>query len=193
MRILLVDNNTVHKEALKKSLSGHKVQTQFYHPGLKINDSDFDLVILSGGGGEGNEIDDIGPTGDLWYKDEMSYVKLAKKPIIGICMGFEVICRAYGEKVEEMSDTVQGFKQLNTAGRVKSLRKSKIKQYEAHKWRVKAVREDVFDVMAFSDTGVEMISYKNKDRPKIIATQFHPEIPGGSISLKQLVNNLATA
>ena len=190
MRILLIDNNTVHKQALKKSLVGHEVETLFYHPGLKINDADRDLVILSGGGGEGNEINDVSPAGDLWYKDEMKYVLEAKAPIIGICMGFEVICRAFGEKVDEMYDTVQGFRQLRTHGRGITVQRGKIKQYEAHKWRVQKVDNDKFDILAYSDDGVEMVAYKKKDRPAIIATQFHPEIEGGSIKLRQIVNTL---
>ena len=188
MNILLLNNNTKHKDALLTALNGHNIETVFYHPGLKINDQNKDLVVLSGGGGEGNEINDAGPSGDLWYQDEMEYVLSSNKPIIGICMGFEVICRAYGDKVVELDETIQGFKQLKTTdiGK-KQIGKSKIKQYEAHKFAVKTLKSKEFDVLAESSAGVEVIRHKTKP---IFATQFHPEISGGSIKLSQLLKSL---
>lgn len=190
MNILLVDNNTKHKKALNRALADHKVETVFYHPGLKINTHNKDLVILSGGGGQGNEINDPSPRGHLWYSDQMEFVKGCNKPIIGICMGFEVICSAYGSKVEEMDQVILGYRQLETTKKgQKQIGKTKIKQYEAHKWRVKSVDENEFDVLAKSKTGVEVIKHKRKP---IFATQFHPEIEGGSIKLEQLVATVAS-
>jgi anthranilate/para-aminobenzoate synthase component II len=190
MQILLVDNNTKHKKALLTSLNGHDIETVFYHPGLNIRDDNKDLIILSGGGGEGFEINDSSPSGDLWYRDEMEYVLRSTKPIVGICMGFEVICRAYGDNVVELGETVQGFKQIQTTNiGKKQIGKSKIKQYEAHKFGVKKLKNKQFDVLAESNTGIEVI--RHKKRP-ILATQFHPEIRGGSLKLEQLVKSMAS-
>lgn len=188
MRILLVDNNTKHKKSLLDSLHGHEVETVFYHPGLKINDANKDLIILSGGGGEGREIDDKSPMGDLWYKDEIEFVQRSTKPIIGICMGFEIICRAFGNKVQEMDELVEGFRHLKAGGRDSLVvNREQIRQFEAHKWHVERLEGKDFKVLARSATGVEMIKHHNSKKP-IIATQFHPEIPGGSISLAKLVS-----
>jgi GMP synthase-like glutamine amidotransferase len=186
MKILLVDNNTQHKKALKKALDGHEVEIQKYTPGLKFNYHDKDLVILSGGGGEGHEIDDRHSPGKLWYEDEMKFVRVCNKPIIGICMGFEVIASTYGAKVGEMKREIKGFKRLRTtkAGQ-KYLGQDELRQYEAHKWHVGNVPRG-FEVLARSESGIELM--KHKKRP-IIATQFHPE-KGGTLQLARLVQTL---
>ncbi|MBI4033857.1 gamma-glutamyl-gamma-aminobutyrate hydrolase family protein [Candidatus Saccharibacteria bacterium] len=183
MRILLIDNHTEHKRALVEALAGHEVEVQQYHPGLNFQVDGKDLVILSGGGGEGFEIDDTDRRGKLWYEDEINFVRACPKPLLGICMGFEIICRAHGSKVEEMTEVINGpaYLKLTRSGR-KLLPHRKIHQYEAHKWRVKKSPKG-FKPLAKSPTGIEII--KHKKRP-IIATQFHPEL-GGTLNLHQLV------
>ena len=155
-----------------------------YQPGVEFNWQDKDLIVLSGGGGEGLEINDSAPNGKLWYHDEMEFIMSCNKPILGICMGFEVIARAYGSKVEEMKDLVMGFRKLSTtrSGKTK-LSRDFLKQYEAHQWHVSDVDTNQFDILAESKTGIEII--KHKTRP-ILATQFHPE-KGGTLKIPQLI------
>lgn len=186
MKILLVDNHTEHKEALADGLAGHDVEVQKYRPGLDFHVEGKDLIILSGGGGEGREIYDIHQSGHLWYQDEINFIKSCHKPILGICMGFEIICRSYGSKVEEMAKEVQGPHELSVTRKGRKLLPHKtICQYEAHKWRVKKAPKE-FKVLAKSPTGAEIIQHKS--RP-IIATQFHPEL-GGTLKLSQLVTSV---
>lgn len=188
MKILLVDNHTQHKKALDASLAGHDVEIQKYHPGLNFNTKDKDLVILSGGGGEGKEIYDIFGPGHLWYQDEMDFVKTHDGPILGICMGFEIICRAFGSEVEEMDETIEGKYDLIVTRKGRNLfEKDTIRQHEAHKWRVRKAPKD-FKVLAKSSTGIEVIKHKKKP---IWATQFHPE-KGGTVTLKHLLEETAS-
>ena len=183
MKILLIDNDTEHKKALTKALAGHEIEVQKYIPGKKFNYQDKDLVILTGGGGEGQEIDDRFSPGHLWYEDEMKFIRTCNKPIIGVCMGFEIIANTFGAKVDEMKQEIKGFKQLKTtkAGKI-HFKKDTLRQYEAHKWRVRGAPRG-FEVLARSETGIEGI--RHKKRP-IFATQFHPE-KGGTLSLKKLL------
>jgi GMP synthase-like glutamine amidotransferase len=186
MKILLIDNHTQHRRALHEALREHEVEIQQYRPGLKFDTTGKDLVILSGGGGEGREIDDTIKANHLWYEDEMNFVKQCDKPLLGICMGFEIICRAYDIPVKEMPEEVTGPKKIKVTrkGR-KLLQRKRILQYESHKWRVKKSPKE-FKTLAKSSTGIEVI--KHKKRP-ILATQFHPEL-GGTLSVPQLINNL---
>ncbi|MEX2006612.1 MAG: gamma-glutamyl-gamma-aminobutyrate hydrolase family protein [Candidatus Saccharimonadales bacterium] len=186
MRILLVNNQTQHLSHLKSALAGHQVEIQTYKPGINFHYQDKDLVILSGGGGEGQEIDDVNKPGKLWYEDEMNFVLSCPKPIIGICMGFEVIAKAYGQSVEELPGLLSGYDNISLSrkGRQILLHK-KLKQFEAHKWRVTAAPSG-FEVLADSGSGIEVISHKK--RP-LLATQFHPEL-GGTLSLPELVSRV---
>jgi GMP synthase-like glutamine amidotransferase len=185
MKILLINNHTRHLESLNKSLSGHEVEVQMYHPGLQFNDKDKDLVILSGGGGEGLEIDDFIQRGKLWYQDEMEFIQRTTKPIIGICMGFEVIARAYGSDIPKMDKMLEGPTQIKTTGQGQRLLGSpKLRQFEAHHWQLTKPPKG-FKVLAESQTGIEIIQKDN-----ILATQFHPE-KGGTITLTNLIKQTA--
>jgi GMP synthase-like glutamine amidotransferase len=181
MKILLVNNHTRHLSSLSKSLAGHQVEVQVYEPGLKFNDEDKDLVILSGGGGEGLEIDDIIQRGKLWYQDEMDFILSTTKPILGICMGFEVIARAHGCDIPKMDKMLEGPTDIRATGHgQKFLGSRNLRQYEAHQWRLTETPKG-FEVLAESDTGIEIIKKDN-----IFATQFHPE-KGGTLQLSRLL------
>jgi GMP synthase-like glutamine amidotransferase len=140
------------------------------------------MIILSGGGGEGLEINDTNGQDKLWYEDEMEFVLRNKKPLIGICMGFEVICRAHGLAVPKMSAMLHQQTSFKTTSKgQKLLGKSTLSQLEAHQWHVTQVPKG-FDVLAESATGIEIIKKGN-----IFATQFHPE-KNGTISLPSLLS-----
>ena len=184
MKILLVNNHTQHLDALKIALSAHELEILTYKPGVSFNESDKDLVILSGGGGEGYEIDDETKPGKLWYNDEMDFVMRTTKPLLGICMGFEIIVQAYGGKVSELNSLVQGYKMLNTTqkGQTKLNRKL-LRQFESHEWHVPEVPTRHFDILADSQTGIELIKHKSRS---ILASQFHPE-KGGTLKLASML------
>lgn len=189
MKILLINNHTKHLAYLNKALTGHQIETVMYRPGADFNYADKDLVILSGGGGEGLEIDDRVDNGKLWYHDELELVQKCDKPILGICMGFEVIAKSFGSQVKEMgAGLLEGFIKFDTTNKGRSfLAKEKLRQYEAHQWHVDSVNPKELEVLAGSHTGIEII--KHKKRP-ILATQFHPE-KGGTLQLPQLLKSIA--
>ena len=188
MKILLINNHTQHLDSLNTALADHEVETQMYRPGIKFHVDDKDLVILSGGGGEGLEIYDIFKRGRPWYEDQMKFVLTCEKPIIGICMGFEVICRAYGANIKKLDKLLQGKVRItNNEEGAEFFGKKRLEQYESHEWAVPEVNSFCLDVLAKSKTGVEVI--KHKTRP-MIATQFHPE-KGGSLDLPALISKFA--
>lgn len=188
MKILLVNNHTVHLNSLGLSLSGHQVEVQTYRPGINFNDHGKDLIILSGGGGEGLEIDDEYEPGRLWYEDEMKFIRSTTKKILGICMGFEVIARAYGAPVTTAKGLILERQELQVTENAQAvIGYRKLSQYEAHSWRVEDLPAN-FETLATSKTGIEMFSYTDKETAKrIIATQFHPE-KGGTLNLPQLLS-----
>ena len=189
MKILLIDNNTEHKSALSSALGGHDVEVQVYRPGLDFHVHDKDLVILSGGGGEGQEISDTHTEDKLWYADEMQFVLNCQKPVIGICMGFEVMAKAYGQNVPSLGKLVYGVNTVESTERGWQIfGKSKFKQVEAHSWHVKQAPKG-FDELLRSENGVEAI-YSQK--LKRFATQFHPEL-GGTLDFDVLIKTTLSA
>jgi GMP synthase-like glutamine amidotransferase len=189
MKILLINNHTVHLPSLTRSLAGHQVEVQKYRPGMIFNDQGKDLILLSGGGGEGLEIDDEYKPGRLWYEDEMKFIRSTDKPIVGICMGFEVIAKAYGAPVTSAGGLVLGREEVRVSKKAADLfGGTRLSQYEAHSWRVEDLPSD-FDVLATSKTGIEIFRYNDPEKTDktIFATQFHPE-KGGTLSLNQLLS-----
>jgi anthranilate/para-aminobenzoate synthase component II len=185
MKILLINNHTLHMKALSESLAGHDIEIQTYQPGIEFNDRDKDLVILSGGGGEGLEIEDKISRHQLWYEDQMQFVRVTDKPVLGICMGFEVIVRAYGGKVLYRPKIIEGFKTSSITDKGQKIMGHKvINQLESHFWYVPEVPEKQFDVLARSESGVEIVRHKDR---KLFGTQFHPE-EGGTLKLAELIH-----
>jgi len=186
MKILLVNNNTIHLSALSQTLAGHDVQIQTYQPGLKLNDYDKDLVILSGGGGEGQEINDVIDVNTYWYEDEMQFVRTTKKPVIGICMGFEVMAKAHGQDVPTLGKLIYETGTFEATKRGwQLLGRKNFSQSEAHSWHVPQAPKG-FEVLAESENGIEIIF--NPQRRQI-GTQFHPEL-SGSLNMSQLFHTV---
>ena len=183
MKILLINNHTRYLQKILDELSTHDVQVADFAPGVKLDDAGKDLIILSGGGGKGRELKDLHHTGDLWYKDELEFIIKTDKPILGICMGFELIAHAYGSRLVELPRRVTGFRRIQTG------QGAYIKQFKHHKWCIPEVSKDHFEVLGRSKIGVEMV--RHKSRP-ILAIQFHPEISGGSLELAHLIKQLQT-
>ncbi len=170
-------------QALTVALAGHQVDVANYKPGIDFSYDDKDLIILSGGGGEGCEINDVVKPGKLWYEDEMELVLRADKPILGICMGFEVICRAHGGRIEELPTSVIEYGKMSLTKKGQSqFGKKTLTQYEAHEWYAPNVPSKL-KALADSANGVQIIRHD-----KGLATQFHPEVPGGTYDLNFFIN-----
>lgn len=189
MRILLVNNHTVHLDSLLSELAGHHLEVLDYRPGAEFHDHDKDLVILSGGGGEGYELTDNHRPGHLWYEDEIEFVQQSRKPILGICMGFEIICYAYGSQLVAQNRLIEGFIDIHLVNKPAGTAQAiNLKQFESHNWHIEEVAGKELEVLACSDGGIEAVKHRQK---KILASQFHPEKSGGSWRLSSLVNQAA--
>ncbi len=165
MKILLVNNLTKHLEELQEILKPHEITTANFQ-NIPKNYSDFDCIILSGGskykvGGN-----------DKIYKQEIELIKNSKIPVFGICLGFELICRTYSEKLEMLKEKKRGLTDLEIIEKDPLLKGiKKLSVFEAHRFYVKEVKNLI--LLAKSKTGVEII--KHREKP-IYGVQFHPEI-----------------
>jgi len=121
------------------------------------------------------------------YAKEVELIKNCSKPIIGICLGFELIAYAFGAGLERMDVKEEGIVDIEI------LQEDTIfsnildfKVYEAHRWVVKTLPECLIG-LARSKDGFEVVKHKEK---KIYGLQFHPEIFVESTCGSEIFNNL---
>lgn len=167
MNILLVDNGTRHPRKLKRLLDGNRLRTVRWKTFKKGMARGYDLVILSGGR------KNTPWNNNQEYLEEAAFVKQTKKPVLGICLGFELIAWAFGAELEKMARKKRGVVSIRTVGDNTIFANiPDLKVFEAHRWVVKKLSSQLTK-LAVSKYGIEAI--KHRHRP-IYGFQFHPEM-----------------
>lgn len=123
-----------------------------------INFGSFDLIILSGSSTYG--IKDLSEV----YSTELNFISSTSIPLIGICMGFELICEAFGAEFNKLNSKDLSIREIKYKDKFFLVK-------EAHLYSVTNVNEEL-KVLATSENGIEIV--KHNTRP-IIGVQFHPE------------------
>jgi GMP synthase-like glutamine amidotransferase len=170
MKIAIIDNGTrfIGELARFAQAGGANEVTTFNLD--QIDDASLascDLVILSGA-----VRDPVGANPEK-YQKEIELVKTTEKPVLGICMGFEIIAYAFGSDLERMHNKESRILSLNwvaTSPITECF--NSIEVQEHHRWRIKKLGDELMAI-AESEDGIEII--KHKDRP-IYGFQFHPEL-----------------
>ena len=178
MKFLIIDNYSKHISEIVRVFSKVNVDVVGVLDLEKIDFSKYDGFVLSGGSKHsvvGNK---------KLYSKEIELIKNSDKPILGICLGFELICEAYEEMMEHSEKRIKGEVKVNLVSYDKLFNKIDfpIKVYEAHKWSL--VKTKFLKVLAKSDSGIEIIKHPRK---LIYGLQFHPEIKG--FEQKGLIEN----
>ncbi len=167
MKILVVNNHSKHIEELLNKLNEVDSITINFED-LKYKDyDDYDAIILSGGSSF-SVIDH-----KKEYSKELKLIKNCKQPILGICLGFELINFAFGEKLEKLEESANGsipIKLIFKDPLFDSLPKE-FNVYEAHRWVVTKNKNLI--ALAESKYGIEAVKHPEK---KIYGVQFHPEV-----------------
>jgi GMP synthase-like glutamine amidotransferase len=164
MAIIIIDNGSKHIRALIHVFPSAQVLSYKTLPRAHIQKND--LIILSGGH----------TIPILWHKkeyaNEAKLIKKHKGPIIGICLGFELIAHVYGSHLHFLNNRRAGMVQIRSEGKNSIVPSDvKIEVFEAHNWSVPRVKSPLV-ALAVSDDGVEVLKHKRKP---IYAVQFHPE------------------
>jgi anthranilate/para-aminobenzoate synthase component II len=68
-----------------------------------FNITNYDLIVLSGGSNVPTVL-----RHPEEYIYEISIIKESKIPVLGICLGAEIICEAYGGKLQELTEEHRG-------------------------------------------------------------------------------------
>jgi GMP synthase (glutamine-hydrolysing) len=184
MKILIIDNNTSYLESLKKILYPHsvfvaKLEEFKYH---KVED--YSLIILSGGHPNAIEYE------HQLYNEEIRTILRSNIPILGVCLGFELIVYAFGGKLKELPEKEKGILQIDVIKDDVLLKDiSRLNVFESHRWVAEALPQELIP-LAKSKDGIEIIRHITRF---IYGFQFHPEIIKDAKDLKVFNNILELA
>lgn len=166
MKVLVVDNHSKHVSEIVNSFENSKIDIVDILDLSKLDISKYDCFVLSGSS-EYSVLSHL----DL-YSSELDLIKTTNKPVLGICLGFELICYAFDEKLVFNKEKTKGKFQVvkNSQDKIFSKINFPITVYESHKWAV--LKTSKLKNLAKSKTNVEIIKHPSK---LIYGFQFHPE------------------
>lgn len=183
MKIAIIDNGSRYLGRLKQLLRPQKLSVINYQ---KVKDKQlqkFDFVILAGG----HKLSVV--NNEKRFRKEIKFIRQRRKPLLGICLGFELIAYAFGAKLKRMAKKERGIIALQTTRRNSILGNNhSISVYESHRWIVKKLPR-VLRMLAKSKDGIEALVHKTKP---IYGFQFHPEMFVRKTDGRKIFDNLLT-
>lgn len=166
MTILVINNKGQYNHRIARSLQYLKIPSKLVSNNLSIEEIEAEnpIGLILGGG---PSIEDAGLSEE--------YIKYFDIPILGICLGHQLIAKVYGGEVTT-SDT-ESYAQVkidikNDENLFEGLA-PEIDVWSSHKDEVKTI-PDEFEILASSNLcNVESFKHKDKD---VYGIQFHPEV-----------------
>ncbi|MCC7289057.1 gamma-glutamyl-gamma-aminobutyrate hydrolase family protein [bacterium] len=189
LNVLLIDNDTHYKQKLRNLLAAHDLTVIDYTQIGEIEQTDYDVIVLSGGGikTEDGRRRSLKRFSHL-YEDQIKLVKEAKVPIVGICLGCQIIGHAYGAKLSRqfkirrkgLSDIVT----IRHSAVMGDLQEATV--FQSNRWIITDLPDDLICIAA-SDEGAEVIRHRSKP---LYGVQFHPERRVGKNDGAKIFNNI---
>lgn len=183
MNILLVNNSSSTFVELQQAVAagGHKITSAAYSEIASHIATDYDAAILSGGWWYDDEVELLEQ-----YGEELGFIRECSIPLLGICIGMQLMHVAIDQAVPLLDEPQQGYKPITVtpAGKALGLPPSML----VYKLHTRGILEadPSFEVIATSPGHVEII--KHKTRP-MLGVQFHPEV---STSIDEAAKNINT-
>jgi len=178
--ILVINYGTKHLKALLSFLRRHKISYKLRNfRRIELKDiKKSDALILTGG---------LGSPVKSKYSEGMNMVNKSKKPILGICLGFQIICNAYSSVIRKTrrEDGIRRIKIKNQDNLFNNCPKI-MRVSEHHEFFVEKVGKEL-EVLAVSKNGIEAVKHRTKP---IYGVQFHPEVRKDNQGYKALENFL---
>jgi len=162
MKALLINNQTIRIEQIKLMLHEFEIDTVNVEDLNDLEFKNYDLILLSGG-----KIATAFSRKKI-IKNEVDLIKNANVPIFGICLGMQLVVRAYSPV---------NYKRLKTRRReIMDIKYNDqtLKVFNSHNWSVPHVTSPLISCSSSAD-GVEIIKHASKP---IWGVQFHPEADG---------------
>lgn len=160
----MIDNGSLHSDELEIALKKYgAVRRLKYRRHSRLDYEWADIIILSGSHIRGSF------TG--LFNKETTLVLTSRKPIIGICYGFELIASAFGDTIKRKKVLYDGVYDVTLLPELLgSEYKTRYAVVEAHHWVLESTS---LEPLGFSERGIEAL--RHPTRP-IFGLQFHPEV-----------------
>ncbi len=127
---------------------------------------DTDVLVLSGSS------DLTAVWHDKEFAYELSLIRSHPGPIIGICLGMQLIAHAHGAHLHKLPEKRYGLAPITLEGDSELFDGIEYPQvFESHSWSVQKV-DSPLQVLATSGAGIEVFQHESR---QIIGVQFHPE------------------
>lgn len=167
----LVTNGALYDALMP--IDRHATQAPFAYPGIPKGPGDYAGLIVLGGPMSANDTDQhpfLGETMELIHRFDQ-----AGRPVLGICLGAQVIARAYGGEVYRMDRLESGFYTMavtpeGRADPVFSALGESVTSFQNH---FDAVRDIPGAVPLATGGACPIQAFRIGAR--VYATQFHPE------------------
>lgn len=173
MKVLVINNNTHYKKKLDELLKRHDTTFINYDQLSGYDVGPFDVIVLSGGGivAQGRKRSLV--RFSHLYEDQIELVKTTTKPVVGICLGCQIIGYAYGAKLQRYFKSrrkglfpIVAIRENTIMG---GLREAMV--FQSNHWIMTQLPPELICIAA-SDEGAEIIKYRKR---QLWGVQFHPE------------------
>lgn len=181
MKTLIINNHTKDIEELTYLFPN---STVIQKEGVgDVKTDNYDLVVISGGSNVPTVL-----RHPEQYLEEIQFIRNCSVPILGICLGAELINYVYGGELQELPEEHKGpvsikVKDLSLSNAIGAL---DFEARENHQIAVKNLSKD-FISCAYSEHGIEV--FKHNSKP-VVGLQFHPELQKDEKLLGWVFNTL---
>ncbi|MGB4767638.1 MAG: gamma-glutamyl-gamma-aminobutyrate hydrolase family protein [Candidatus Saccharimonas sp.] len=188
MRILLIDNDTDSWEKLLAMVSTTgNIVTPLNHRELAAHDtSAYDLIVLSGGWW----YDDFEELRQV-YASELDLIRTSTVPILGVCIGMQLMHVALEGDVPLLDAPQNGFQPISLTPTAQKLFELPA-TIEVFKYHTRGVLtpDDEFELLGTSPGHIEIM--RHRTRP-LLGVQFHPESEPTPERSRKLFDKLASS
>jgi len=173
VKILVINNNTYYKNRLADLLKRHELTIINYDQLDGFDSKPFDMIVLSGGGIVADGRKRSLKRFSHLYEDQIKLIKETKKPVIGICLGCQIIGHAYGAELHKQFKTLRKGLFPIVAIRENDFMagEEEAMVYQSNRWIITELPEEL-ECIAASNEGAEIIRHRSKP---VWGVQFHPE------------------